>query len=142
MSFIELRKGQKRFGRRMTPTETLCWRYSYVELMWGLKLSRNAKMKRETDLGLRKTLSRRGKPIKTFEKRLPAAGNGEKRSKNVFPRRETGKILRKVIFRGGKGEKCFGKRLRAAGRRLKVSEIGFARREKGDNLAKRLSAAE
>ena len=72
----------------MTPTETLCWRYSYVELLWGLKLSRNAKMKRETDLGLRKTLSRRTKPIKTFEKRLPAAGKGKNASKNGFVRRE------------------------------------------------------
>ena len=72
----------------MTLTETLCWRYSYVELMWGLKLSRNAKMKRETDLGLRKTLSRRTKPIKTFEKRLPAAGRRLKVSEIGFVRRE------------------------------------------------------
>ena len=126
----------------MTPAEILCWRYSYVELMWELILSRNAKMKRETDLGLRKTLSRRGKPIKTFEKRLSAAGNGEKRSKNAFPRREMGKILRKTVSRGGKASKSFGDRFRATGRRLKVSEIGFVRREKEDNLEKCLSAAE
>ena len=74
-------------------------------------------MRRETDLGLSKTPSRRGKPIKTFEKRLPAAGNGEKRSKNAFPRREMEKILRKTVSRGGKGEKSLEKRFPAAGRR-------------------------
>ena len=126
----------------MAPTGSLCWRYSYVELMWELILSRNAKMKRETDLGLCETPSRRTKPIKIFWKRQNETGNRSNSPKSHFLRRETGKILRKVISRGGKGEKCFGKRLRAAGRRLKVSEIGFARREKEDNLAKRLSAAE
>ena len=80
-------------------------------------LSRNAKMKRETDLRLLEMPSRRAKPIKIFWKRQNEAGNGENSSKSHFPRRERGK--------------CFGKRLRAAGRRLKVSEIGFARREKG-----------
>ena len=85
--------------------------------MWGLKLSRNAKMKRETDLGLRKTPSCGGKGEKSSEKRLRAAGNGEKSPKNAFPRREMGKILRKTVSRGGKGEKCLEKRLRAAGRR-------------------------
>ena len=59
-------------------------------------------MKRETDLGLRKTPSRRTKPIKTFEKRLPAAGNGKKRSKNGFPRREGGKIFWRSVSRHGK----------------------------------------
>ena len=97
-------------------------------------LFRNAKMKRETDLELRKTPSRRAKPIKIFWKRQNEAGNRSKSPKSHFLRRETGKILRKVISRGRKGEKCLGKRLRAAGRRLKVSEIGFVRREKGDNL--------
>ena len=133
---------QKRFGHRVTPAEILCWRYSYVELMWELILSRNAKMKRETDLGLCEMPSRRTKPIKIFWKRQNEAGNRSKSPKSHFLRRETGKILRKVISRGGKGEKCFGKRLRAAGRRLKVPEIGFVRRERVDNLAKRLSAAE
>ena len=122
---------QKRFGRRVTSVETLCRRYSYIELTWGIMLSRNAKMKRETDLGLRKTPSRRTKPIKIFWKRQNEAGNRSNSPKSHFLRRETGKILRKVISRGGKGEKCLGKRLCAAGRRLKVSEIGFARREKG-----------
>ena len=122
---------QKRFGRRVTSVETLCRRYSYIELTWGIMLSRNAKMKRETDLGLCETPSRRTKPIKTFWKRQNEAGNRSKSLKSHFLRRETGKILRKVISRGRNGEKCLGKRLRAAGRRLKVSEIGFARREKG-----------
>ena len=126
----------------MAPTGFLCWRYSYVGLMWELILSRNAKMKRETDLELRETPSRRTKSIKIFRKRQNEAGNRSNSPKSHFLRRETGKILRKVISRGGKGEKCLGKRLRAAGRRLKVSEISFARREKEDNLAKRLSAAE
>ena len=72
----------------MTPTETLCWRYSHVELMWGLKLSRNAKMKRETDLGLHKTPSRGGKWEKFSEKRFPAAGKGKNPPKNGFVRRE------------------------------------------------------
>ena len=126
----------------MAPTGSLCWRYSYVELMWELILSRNAKMKRETDLGLYEMPSRRTKSIKIFWKRQNEAGNRSNSPKSHFLRRETGKILRKVISRGGKGEKCFGKRLRAAGRRLKVSEIGFVRWEKEDNLAKRLSAAE
>ena len=94
-------------------------------------LSRNAKMKRETNLGLRETPSRRAKPIKIFWKRQNEAGNRSKSLKSHFLRRETGKILRKVISRGRNGEKCLGKRLRAAGRRLKVSEIGFVRREKG-----------
>ena len=97
----------------------------------GVMLFRNAKMRRETDLGLCKTPSRRTKPIKIFWKRQNEAGNRSKSPKSHFLRRETGKILRKVISRGGKGEKCFGKRLRAAGRRLKVSEIGFVRRERG-----------
>ena len=94
-------------------------------------VSRNAKMKRETDLGLYEMPSRRTKSIKIFWKRQNEAGNRSNSPKRHFLRRETGKILRKVISRGGKGEKCFGKRLRAARRRLKVSEIGFARREKG-----------
>ena len=94
-------------------------------------LSRNAKMKRETDLRLLEMPSRRAKPIKIFWKRQNEAGNRSNSPKSHFLRRETEKILRKVISRGGKAEKCFGKRLRAAGRRLKVSEIGFARREKG-----------
>ncbi len=97
----------------------------------GVMLFRNAKMRRETDLGLCETPSRRTKPIKTFWKRQNEAGNRSKSLKSHFLRRETGKILRKVISRGRNGEKCLGKRLRAAGRRLKVSEIGFARREKG-----------
>ena len=133
---------QKHFDHRMAPTGSLCWRYSYVELMWELILSRNAKMKRETDLGLRETPSRRTKPIKIFRKRQNETGNRSKSPKSHFLRRETGKILRKVISRRGKGEKCLAKRLRAAGRRLKVPEIGFVRRERVDNLAKRLSAAE
>ena len=108
----------------------------------GVMLFRNAKMKRETDLGLCETPSRRTKPIKIFWKRQNETGNRSNSPKSHFLRRETGKILRKVISRGGKGEKCFGKRLCAAGRRLKVSGIGFARREKEDNLEKRLSAAE
>ena len=97
----------------------------------GVMLFRNAKMRRETDLGLCETPSRRTKPITTFWKRQNEAGNRSKSLKSHFLRRETGKILRKVISRGRNGEKCLGKRLRAAGRRLKVSEIGFARREKG-----------
>ena len=108
----------------------------------GVMLFRNAKMKRETDLELRETPSRRTKSIKIFRKRQNEAGNRSNSPKSHFLRRETGKILRKVISRRGKGEKCLAKRLRAAGRRLKVSEISFARREKEDNLAKRLSAAE
>ena len=112
------------------------------EMQSRFPVSRNAKMKRETDLGLCEMPSRRTKSIKIFWKRQNEAGNRSKSPKSHFLRRETGKILRKVISRGGKGEKCLGKRLRAAGRRLKVSEIGFARREKEDNLAKRLSAAE
>ena len=79
--------------------------------------SRNAKPKRETDLRLRKTPSRRTKPIKTFEKRLPAAGNGEKSPKNAFPPREMEKNARKTVSRGGKREKTLEKRFPAAGRR-------------------------
>ena len=133
---------QKRFGRRMTPAEILCWRYSYVELMWELILSRNAKMKRETDLGLCEMPSRRTKPIKIFWKRQNEAGNRSKSPKSHFLRRETRKILRKVISRGGKGEKCLGKRLRAAGRRLKIPEIDFPPQEMGLFLRKTFSAAE
>ena len=86
-------------------------------------------MKRETDLGLCEMPSRRTKSIKTFEKRLPAAGNGEKRSKNAFPRREMGKILRKTVSRGGKGGKFFEKSFPAAGKGKNASENGFVRRE-------------
>jgi len=74
-------------------------------------------MKRETDHGIFQTPSRRGKPIKTSEKRLPAAGNGVNSQKNAFPRREMGKILRKTVSRGGKAIKSPEKRFRAAGRR-------------------------
>ena len=98
------------------------------EMQSRFPVSRNAKMKRETDLGLCEMPSRRAKPIKI--------------SGNAKMRRETDQNLRKVTFCDGKGEKCFGKRLRAAGRRLKVSEIGFVRREREDNLEKCLSAAE
>jgi len=105
-------------------------------------LSRNAKMKRETNLGLRETPSRRTKPIKIFRKRQNEAGNRSKSPKSHFLRRETRKILRKVISRGGKGEKCLGKRLRAAGRRLKISEIDFPPQEMGLFLRKTFSAAE
>ena len=72
-----------------TPTEILCWRYSYVELMWELILSRNAKMKRETE-------------ISDFAKRLPAARNRSKFSGNAKMRRETDQNLRKVTFCDGK----------------------------------------
>ena len=115
----------------MAPIGSLCWRYSYIELTWGGMLFRNAKMKRETDLRLRKTPSRRAKPIKIFWKRQNEAGNGVNSQKNAFPRREMEKNLRKTVFCGGKAIKSLEKRLRAAGRRLKVSEIGFVRRERG-----------
>ena len=95
-----------------------------------LMLSRNAKMKRETNLGLRETPSRRTKPIKIFRKRQNEAGNRSNSPKSHFLRRETGKILRKVIFRGGKrgkmlrktascggkASKSFGDRFRATGK--------------------------
>ena len=73
-------------------------------------------MKRETDLELRETPSRRGKPIKISEKSLFATGNGENSSKSHFPRRERGKMLRKTPSRGGKAVKFAGDRFRAAGK--------------------------
>ena len=126
MSFIELRKGQKHFGRRMTPTETLCWRYSYVELMWGLKLSRNAKMKRETDFGLRKTPSRRTKPFFGRFYRFPAAGNRFSENFSHFPPREG--VFRAFFPISRRGKAFFERfdRFPAAGRRFWKSEIGFA----------------
>ena len=54
-------------------------------------LFRNAKMKRETDLGLRKTPSRRTKPIKISEKSLFATGNGGKFFEKSFPAAGMGK---------------------------------------------------
>ena len=89
-------------------------------------LFRNAKMKRETDLELRKTPSRRAKPIKIFWKRQNEAGNRSKSPKSHFLRRETGKILRKVISRGGKAFFERFDRFRAAGRHFAKSEIGLA----------------
>ena len=79
-------------------------------------VSRNAKMKRETDLGLCEMPSRRTKSIKIFWKRQNEAGNRSKSPKSHFLRRETGKILRKVISRGGKASKSFGDRFRATGK--------------------------
>ena len=99
----------------MTPAEILCWRYSYVELMWELILSRNAKMKRETDLGLCEMPSRRTKSIKI--------------SGNAKMRRETDQNLRKVTFCDGKRGKFFEKSFPAAGKGKNVSENGFLRRE-------------
>ena len=32
MSLIARSSSQKHFGHRVTPAETLCWRYSYIEL--------------------------------------------------------------------------------------------------------------
>ena len=100
----------------MTSVETLCQRYSYIELTWGLMLSRNAKMKRETDLRLLEMPSRRAKPIKIFWKRQNEAGNGENSSKSHFPRRERGEMLRKTASCGGKASKSFGDRFRATGK--------------------------
>ena len=93
-------------------------------------LFRNAKMKRETDLGLCKTPSRRAKPIKIFWKRQNEAGNrskspkshflrretGENSSKSHFPRQEWGKMPRKTASCGGKASKSFGDRFRATGK--------------------------
>ena len=100
------------------------------EMQSRFPVSRNAKMKRETDLELRKTPSRRTKPIKIFRKRQNETGNRSNSPKSHFLRRETGKILRKVIFRGGKrgkmlrktascggkASKSFGDRFRATGK--------------------------
>ena len=116
MSFIELRKGQKHFGRRMTPVETLCWPLFLRRTHVGVKAfskrqnetrdrsrtSQNAFPPHETDQNFRKTPSRGGKWGKISEKRLPAAGNGKKRSKNGFPRREGGKIFWRSVSRHGK----------------------------------------
>ena len=79
-------------------------------------LFRNAKMKRETDFGLRKTPSRRTKPIKIFWKRQNEAGNRSKSPKSHFLRRERGKMLRKTALCGGKASKSFGDRFRATGK--------------------------
>ena len=105
-------------------------------------VSRNAKLKRETDLRLRKTPSRRTKPIKISRKRQNEAGNGVNSSKSRFPPRETGKIFRKTVLCDGKPVKCLGKRFCAAGRRLKISEIDFPPREMRLFLRKTFSAAE
>ena len=107
---------QKCFDHRMAPAESLCQRYSYIELTWGLMLSRNVKMKRETDLRLLEMPSRRAKPIKIFWKRQNEAGNGENSSKSHFPRRERGEMLRKTASCGGKASKSFGDRFRATGK--------------------------
>ena len=122
---------QKRFGRRMDSHRNSLLALFLRRTHVGVNtFSKRQNETRDRDLGLRKTPSRRAKPIKIFWKRQNEAGNRSKSPKSHFLRRETGKILRKVISRGGKGEKCLGKRLRAAGRRLKVSEIGFVRWEK------------
>ena len=99
-------------------------------------------MKRETDLGLPKTPSRGGKPIKIFQKCQNEAGNGVKSPKNAFPRREMGEIFRKTVLCDGKPIKFLGKRSCAAGRRLKFSEIVFVRREMGLFFRKTFSAAD
>ena len=91
-------------------------------------VSRNAKPKRETDLRLRKTPSRRTKPIKTFAKRLPAAGNGEKSPKNAFPPREMEKNARKTVSRGGKAVKFSGDRFPATGNGAFSPKNAFRRR--------------
>ena len=130
MSFIELRKGQKHFGRRMTPTETLCWPLFLRRTHVGVKAFskrqnetrdrsltfKNAFPPRETDQNFRKTPSRGGKWGKISEKRLPATGNGENSSKSHFLRRERGKILRKTPSCGGKAVKFAGDRFPATGK--------------------------
>ena len=114
----------------------------FPEMRSRSPISRNDKMKRETDLGLPKTPSRGGKPIKIFQKCQNEAGNGVKSPKNAFPRREMGKILRKTVLCDGKPIKFLGKRSCAAGRRLKFSEIVFVRREMGLFFRKTFSAAD
>ena len=84
-------------------------------------------MKRETDHGIFQTPSRRGKPIKTSEKRLPAAGNGVNSQKNAFPRRESDKISRKTVSCGGKAVKFAGDRFPAAGNRANSPKNAFRR---------------
>ena len=84
-------------------------------------------MKRETDQNFRKTPSRRGKPIKTSEKRLPAAGNGKNSQKNGFPRRERGKNARKTPSCGGKAVKFAGDRFPAAGKGANSPKNAFRR---------------
>ena len=103
----------------------------FPEMRSRSPISRNDKMKRETDLGLPKTPSRGGKPIKIFQKCQNEAGNGVKSPKNAFPRREMGEIFRKTVLCDGKPIKFLRKRSCAAGRRLKFSEIVFVRREMG-----------
>ena len=114
----------------------------FPEMRSRSPISRNDKMKRETDLGLPKTPSRGGKPIKIFQKCQNEAGNGVKSPKNAFPRREMGEIFRKTVLCDGKPIKFLGKRSCAAGRRLKFSEIVFVRREMGLFFRKTFSAAD
>ena len=142
MSFIELRKGQKHFGRRMTPTETLCWPLFLHRTHVGVnafskcqnetrdrsRTSQNAVPPRETDQNFRKTPSRGGKWGKISEKRLPAAGNGKNSQKNGFPPRERGKIARKTVSRGGKAVKFSGDRFPATGNGAFSPKNAFRRR--------------
>ena len=98
-------------------------------------------MKRETDLALSQTPSRRTKPIKISQKCQNEAGNGEISLKSRFLRREMGKNLRKTVLCDGKPIKFLGKRFCTAGGRLKIPEIGFPPREMGLFLRKTVSAA-